>query len=110
MIFKLHRIPVRVLVLLDLLLLLHPFAAHVQGECVDDTCKCADGYHGDDCGVLHCKNECSGNGFCQLIVPDGHLGGICKCSEGFYGDDCSRRGCPRGEDSDVEVSAHTYMS
>lgn len=54
----------------------------VNGECVDGTCDCPDGFEGDSCETetLCIGVNCLNDGTCE--------GGECDCPDGFTGDDC----------------------
>ncbi|KAH3759354.1 tenascin-X precursor [Pelomyxa schiedti] len=62
-----------------------PACVSGQGSCENSTCKCAAGYQGADCGVLHipCLNNCTDQGSCDYRF------GNCTCEYGFRGEDCS---------------------
>ncbi|NXJ73688.1 TENN protein, partial [Trogon melanurus] len=50
------------------------------------SCKCAEGWEGNDCSLPSCPNHCSGRGRCD--------GGKCVCDELYFGEDCSQQLCP----------------
>ena len=59
-----------------------------NGTCdiITGTCKCNNGYKGDDCNIpisssTECINDCSGHGVCD--------DNICKCIDGWTGPSCS---------------------
>ena len=53
-----------------------------NGECVDGTCDCEDGYSGANCEIFDpCFSvDCGDNGTC--------VDGMCDCEDGYYGDNC----------------------
>ncbi|XP_054760930.2 multiple epidermal growth factor-like domains protein 8 [Lytechinus pictus] len=64
-----------------------PHGCSGHGTCVDYSCVCYSGYHGDSCERLNCPYECGSEwnqGSCQQS-------GIqqCACSPGFVGEGCS---------------------
>ncbi|WP_299207618.1 hypothetical protein [uncultured Dokdonia sp.] len=54
----------------------------LNGECLDGTCDCEDGYFGVNCEIFDpCfAIDCGDNGTC--------IDGTCDCEEGYYGDNC----------------------
>ncbi|KAL7489652.1 hypothetical protein ACHAW6_015302 [Cyclotella cf. meneghiniana] len=54
-----------------------------NGECMDSTCSCVEGFVGCDCSI-QCQSEenCSGNGSCNRD-------GSCTCKAGFSGNNCT---------------------
>ena len=54
----------------------------VNGECVDGTCDCEEGYSGANCEIFDpCFSiDCGANGTC--------VDGTCDCEDGYYGDNC----------------------
>ncbi len=54
----------------------------LNGECLDGTCDCEDGYSGVNCQIFDpCFTiDCGDNGTC--------VDGTCDCEEGYYGDNC----------------------
>lgn len=77
-----------------------------KGICTNlSTCKCFDGYEGNDCSrrtcpkgpaladipyaadSAHADAVCSGNGQCDYKT------GTCTCNDGFYGQNCGRTKC-----------------
>jgi len=81
-----------------------------HGLCYDDfippVCQCNEGYDGDDCSLVMCPNDCSGNGACDSVetcVYNSETGetdcaggtGKCSCYYPYFGKDCSLKSCPR---------------
>jgi hypothetical protein len=56
-----------------------------NGICINNVCKCLQGYYGDDCSKPYCPDNCSGNGICD--------NGKCICNNGFTGDNCGEKQC-----------------
>jgi hypothetical protein len=54
----------------------------LNGECLEGTCDCEDGYSGVNCEIFDpCfAIDCGDNGTC--------IDGTCDCEEGYYGDSC----------------------
>ena len=54
----------------------------LNGECLEGTCDCEDGYSGVNCEIFDpCfAIDCGDNGTC--------VDGTCDCEEGYYGDNC----------------------
>ena len=54
----------------------------LNGECLEGTCDCEDGYSGVNCEIFDpCfAIDCGYNGTC--------VDGTCDCEEGYYGDNC----------------------
>merc|ERR1712072_1341533 len=57
-----------------------------NGKCVDKSCQCKDGFHGEYCSKKHCPKDCSGRGKCGD-------NGVCKCNIGFSGKACDEQYC-----------------
>lgn len=57
-----------------------------NGKCVDKSCQCKDGFHGEYCSKKHCPKDCSGRGKCGD-------NGVCKCNVGFSGKACDEQYC-----------------
>jgi syndecan 4 len=39
-----------------------------RGECIEGRCKCEHKFDGVDCGIIKCKDNCSNNGKCNVII------------------------------------------
>ncbi|PKU42164.1 tenascin-n isoform x1 [Limosa lapponica baueri] len=50
------------------------------------SCKCDEGWEGNDCSRPTCPGQCSGHGRCD--------GQKCICDEPYFGEDCSQKLCP----------------
>eukprot|EP00057_Strongylocentrotus_purpuratus_P007268 XP_011661742.1 PREDICTED: multiple epidermal growth factor-like domains protein 8 [Strongylocentrotus purpuratus] len=64
-----------------------PYGCSGHGTCVDHSCVCNSGYHGDGCERLSCPYECGSEwnqGVCQQSGVQ-----QCSCSAGFVGEGCS---------------------
>ena len=67
-----------------------------HGSCVEGICQCKEGYIGDDCSMIDCKNNCSSNendtyGYCIPAYPISQ----CVCDENLRrgGDYCEKIFC-----------------
>ncbi|XP_060088458.1 tenascin-N [Heteronotia binoei] len=81
------------------------------------SCRCDEGWEGEDCSRATCPGNCNGNGRCiagycvcnarysgedcsQLLCPGNCNGngicinGVCQCYKEYIGDDCSEKRCP----------------
>ncbi|XP_054836313.1 tenascin-N [Eublepharis macularius] len=81
------------------------------------SCRCDEGWEGEDCSRATCPGNCNGNGRCvsgycicnaryagedcsQLLCPANCNGngvcvnGVCQCYKEFIGDDCAEKRCP----------------
>ncbi|KAE9588445.1 putative leishmanolysin [Lupinus albus] len=63
-----------------------PSGCNFNGDCVEGKCYCFLGFHGQDCSIRSCHNNCNRNGTC---LPNG----ICECKAGYTGIDCSTAVC-----------------
>lgn len=52
----------------------------------DDEIICDSDYHGDNCDIKRCPNECNGNGICDK--------GFCLCDATWTGEECNIKECP----------------
>eukprot|EP00898_Chlorokybus_atmophyticus_P008015 jgi/Chlat1/8214/Chrsp76S07646 len=75
-----------------------PNSCSQQGNCVNNTCICYDGFQGADCSYGNCPNGCSGNGDCSSS-------GSCVCRSGYTGIDCSTKVC----DSNCAINGGTCV-
>ena len=57
----------------------------LKGQNGDYTCKCLDGFVGDDCGFADpCLNvACHYGGVCSVTIQDTVVSGDCICSQGY---------------------------
>ncbi len=58
------------------------------GKCVNGECVCPEKYHGNNCQIPICPNNCNFQGTCTTNNE-------CKCLEGFYGVDCKYMDCKK---------------
>jgi len=60
--------------------------------CVDQVCKCADGWSGYSCQTPFCatRADCSNHGDCSITLHNIS----CECDSGYVGDRCQTQTCP----------------
>lgn len=60
--------------------------------CVDQVCKCGDGWSGDSCQTPFCqtRSDCNNHGACSITLHNIS----CICDPGYVGDRCQTQSCP----------------
>ncbi|XP_025111697.1 multiple epidermal growth factor-like domains protein 8 isoform X1 [Pomacea canaliculata] len=63
-----------------------PWNCSNHGVCLNHTCRCSPGYHGDGCQHQFCVDNCSGHGTC---MPLSRTEKRCVCDQGYIGYACN---------------------
>eukprot|EP00929_Paragymnodinium_shiwhaense_P059697 TRINITY_DN29883_c0_g1_i1.p1 TRINITY_DN29883_c0_g1~~TRINITY_DN29883_c0_g1_i1.p1 ORF type:complete len:738 (-),score=126.54 TRINITY_DN29883_c0_g1_i1:50-2263(-) len=61
-------------------------SGHGTCDLATGSCTCEEGWSGELCDILACKEDCNNNGLC--------IAGRCICHAGFLGETCGHKRCP----------------